>query len=655
MQPRIQTIADVSARELHQALGRMGPAFRKGQACMLHANSWAGALTVRMLATQPRESQPYSLTAVSKVVLHARDTPATAADFSANAGGAVADPNSFRGFVKAEAQRKGRIKITTGPDETAVQIHAQSAGEVLVLVRSGIDRDAGYGRRAPDVAFHLPGEELIARLHNLPRSSDPVRPAMHGIEMRVHRDHVILAGSDARTLVVTRIKADPIWGQKPTDAPPKIVLPPALLTAATAAWRKTGPTSRTTEISVRVWDPDDRNKTYIEIEDGAFCVGSPAHPQQFPVYDRVVGHPPQRETPAVTFYAKQLQETIRGLMKPGGRRSDAYILLQPYGDAVDVTLRWRDGDQGLTRSEETQTLPTARHSDPTPPLAFHAADLRTLLNNQPSGLLEFRRDSGWKDRVWLQSDAAETAGVQHMLIMAAKVIELPAHSKWQAVLQHRPAFEAIRTHNAVDLARIIDHETAAQARDFRGRTLLHEAVRLDRPEHVEVLLATGADPTILDDTHYTPLRDAAVYGASRAEAVLLPAVRKWNQQEFADAVLEGRWGDATPMLSAGRGSLPDLDTFDKGGEPILRLALDTASPKDVRDLVHAGANVHAAGSDGRTALEVARSNAVRYSGHLMGDNARALLTAHAGRPFGPQETGLQSGFGSRERRADLGR
>jgi hypothetical protein len=141
----------------------------------------------------------------------------------------------------------------------------------------------------------------------------------------------------------------------------------------------------------------------------------------------------------------------------------------------------------------------ATREDPVEPLAL--ADLHKV---EP-----WRRTSSWDDRLWFSL--------------------LPRYRR----LRKQPDGVAFTPEQAVEFC--LQRGASLWARDPSGTfaSTLHGAVALGRPELVELLLARGADPQVLDASGRTPLqyaqirnvfgsRDAIVEMLSRATRPIFP-------------------------------------------------------------------------------------------------------------------------------------
>jgi uncharacterized protein len=107
---------------------------------------------------------------------------------------------------------------------------------------------------------------------------------------------------------------------------------------------------------------------------------------------------------------------------------------------------------------------------------------------------------------------------------------------------------------------LLDKGAAIDERDYQRRTALWHACREGRSPVVSLLLARGADPTIVDDTYSTTLMAASRRGHLEAVRSLLdhPSVKpginhrdRWGSKALCDACDYGRGGVAKALLESG--------------------------------------------------------------------------------------------------------
>src|SRR5262245_16527404 len=83
-------------------------------------------------------------------------------------------------------------------------------------------------------------------------------------------------------------------------------------------------------------------------------------------------------------------------------------------------------------------------------------------------------------------------------------------------------FDAVLSEDAEALEKLASEATDINAQFEGGRTALHEAAMRGRTNLVALLLAAGADPSLHDFDHETPLQKAAVHGHLDVVTMLFP-------------------------------------------------------------------------------------------------------------------------------------
>ncbi len=195
-----------------------------------------------------------------------------------------------------------------------------------------------------------------------------------------------------------------------------------------------------------------------------------------------------------------------------------------------------------------------------------------------------------------------------------------------------------------------------------NRTALYFVAKEKNPELLSVLLKAGADPNIADDQGMTPLMQAVMAGQTENAKLLIAAKADVNatvrmgdgcRSAIVMAVMEHQWEIADALLDAGadvKGSSKIFNIFgitplmiavstsvkggndssaqlrviqkmikaganvnaqgrlEFGGATALHIAADTGDEAIVQLLIEAGANVNAKDKEGRTPLDVARSD-----------------------------------------------
>ena len=161
--------------------------------------------------------------------------------------------------------------------------------------------------------------------------------------------------------------------------------------------------------------------------------------------------------------------------------------------------------------------------------------------------------------------------------------------------------------------------TPVDARGEGGRTPLFVAVTGDHVEVARLLIAAGADPDALDDRHDTPFLETGVSGSVAMLDVLLAA--------DPDVTIVNRFGGVAVIPASERGHVDyvravlertaiDVNHVNNlGWTALLECVIlgdgTTRYQEIARILVAHGADVSIADSDGRTALDHARTRGYR--------------------------------------------
>ena len=185
----------------------------------------------------------------------------------------------------------------------------------------------------------------------------------------------------------------------------------------------------------------------------------------------------------------------------------------------------------------------------------------------------------------------------------------PATSAAAGAALDAPLVDAVRQGDAAAVRALLDEQVDVDAREAGGATALHWAVRLDRRDLAELLVAAGADAMAANAFDVTPLSLAAVNGSAEMLALLLEA-------------------GADPNVAMA------------GSEAVLLTAARTGRVEAVRTLIAHGADVNVAQAAGQTPLMWAAAE-----GHV--ETLQALIEAGAAVdartavPENPLRTGLE--------------
>lgn len=176
--------------------------------------------------------------------------------------------------------------------------------------------------------------------------------------------------------------------------------------------------------------------------------------------------------------------------------------------------------------------------------------------------------------------------------------------------------------NSGSVRYLLEHGAAAKATDVLGDDALIHAGWMSDPQAVALLLAKGANAHNADRAGFTALQMAPSFADCERVTLLLRAGADVNSfNTFAGQVKNGPIAlvHLTPlMLAAPYGDAETIGTLLKAGARVndvdirkmnplmLAIATDHANAATVRQLVAAGADVHAKDQNGESALDWAR-------------------------------------------------
>ena len=199
---------------------------------------------------------------------------------------------------------------------------------------------------------------------------------------------------------------------------------------------------------------------------------------------------------------------------------------------------------------------------------------------------------------------------RHQAQQARLAADMEARDEWGCTPLHAAAISG----DVGEIDRLLEFGADPNARDNKGRTLLHWAMwrRGDAAEVAARLLEAGADVHARDEWGQTPLLLAARNGAAAAAAKLIAAGADVNARND-----EGK----TPLAGAagGRGAADIITTLTLAGANLQARDNEGRTPMHaaatrilgvdaglaIRTLARAGADVHARDKDGMTPLHVA--------------------------------------------------
>ena len=205
----------------------------------------------------------------------------------------------------------------------------------------------------------------------------------------------------------------------------------------------------------------------------------------------------------------------------------------------------------------------------------------------------------------LRSRRPFTGGLRRLagLLLVLAMVPGPAVATPDA-----PLIEAVRQGNAPAVRTLLG-DRDVNAREAGGATALHWAVRLDRLDLAELLIAAGADVAAANAFDVTPLSLAAVNGSAEMLELLLEA-----------------------------GADPNVTMA--GSEAAILTAARTGRVDAVRTLVAHGADVNAAQAAGQTPLMWAAAEGHVETLQALID-AGAVISARTAIPETPLRTGLE--------------
>jgi|GEM_PF-6226465 len=155
--------------------------------------------------------------------------------------------------------------------------------------------------------------------------------------------------------------------------------------------------------------------------------------------------------------------------------------------------------------------------------------------------------------------------------------------------------------------------SALEFQDTLGRTLVHLAVASNKPEHLVLFLAHGANPNAINNEHETPLHYAAWRGSAQITDILLRA--------GADPAIKNDVSTQAPPLHIASG----LDTP-------LHIAVRFHHYETAKRLIAGGAPINAQNNRGKTPLHAAVKNRdVALTQLLINNGADSTIADKKGR------------------------
>ena len=158
-----------------------------------------------------------------------------------------------------------------------------------------------------------------------------------------------------------------------------------------------------------------------------------------------------------------------------------------------------------------------------------------------------------------------------------------------------PLIEAVRQGDATAVRALLDGEADVNAREAGGAAALHWAVRLDRLDLAELLIAAGADAMAANAFDVTPLSLAAVNGSAEMIATLLAAgadpnvTKAGSEAVLLTAARSGRAGAVRMLVAHGA----DVNVAQVAGQTPLMWAAAEGHVETMQVLIDAGAAVWA--------------------------------------------------------------
>ncbi len=186
----------------------------------------------------------------------------------------------------------------------------------------------------------------------------------------------------------------------------------------------------------------------------------------------------------------------------------------------------------------------------------------------PTGLV----DSSLEMALWKAAQGCDPQTLRNLLAAGAQV------NTWKGPLKTTPLMEAVRSYGEACPRQNVEILLAAgalpNARDALGNTALHWVAQTEcihiYQEMVTLLLASGADPTIINFDCQTPMMVATKTGCHEKVAILAEALRARNAQGLApspkpEECLKKEKQERERRRSLG---LPPMDETPPGEQPL---------------------------------------------------------------------------------------